>query len=150
MPPTQLINLPASSTANLRFGVQEGVQLDTGVEWKVFEGLEINADIYFNPILWALELNPFEGFQGSILSMNPNETEEARAARLAAEDARIRGKIGDGYAYGFELMIRHPLGGNWFGWLSYSFQNSVRLRTFDTYNELNEPDGTRRGYIPFE
>jgi TonB family protein len=150
MPPTQLINLPASSTGNLRFGIQEGVQLDTGVEWKVFDGVEVNADVYFNPIFRQLELNPFEGLQGLLFTMNPNETEEERAARLAAEDARIRGKIGDGYAYGFELMIRHPLGGNWFGWLSYSLQRSVRRRVFETYGAFNEPNGTRRGYVPFE
>jgi hypothetical protein len=43
-----------------------------------------------------------------------------------------------GRSMGLELMVRKALGGNWFGWVSYSLQSSVRHQRFarldDAYN----------------
>lgn len=126
-PPVTLLNLPAVDVGALRYGLQEALQTDVGVEWKVLNGIEVNADVYFNPVFRALELDPFQQLQ---VGPTPPDQDPAQAI-----DALIRKQITRGYAYGFELMIRHPLGGNWFGWLSYSFQHSVRRREIQRHDE---------------
>lgn len=45
--------------------------------------------------------------------------------------------------------MRHPLGGNWFGWVSYSLSQSQRFETFDRYNQFGEVVGTDSRYLPF-
>jgi hypothetical protein len=139
--PVTLINLPAVDMGSLRFGVQRGVQTDIGVEWKVREGLEVNADVYFNPILRSLELSPFEQLQGQLPQPGQDPGEVA--------DAIIRRQITTGYAYGFELLVRHPLGGNWFGWLSYSLQRSVRRKEIVRRDEFGDEIGRDTVDLPF-
>jgi hypothetical protein len=56
--------------------------------------------------------------------------------------------VANGRAYGFELLVRHPLGGSWFGWLAYSLQRSERLRTYDLYDDTGAVVGTGRSYLP--
>ncbi|MGC4116229.1 MAG: hypothetical protein QM765_16955 [Myxococcales bacterium] len=46
-------------------------------------------------------------------------------------------------------MLRHPLGGRWFGWLSYSLQQSTRYVRFRTYDAEGFPDGWAEGYLPY-
>lgn len=136
-PPAILVSLPAADMAALRYGLQEGIQLDVGVEWKQSRGLEVNADVYFNPLLRTLEFALIDKLDSLPVPGDPDS------------DEAVRRQITHGYAYGFELMIRHPLGGNWFGWLSYTYQQSVRRKEFIHYNEYGEPDGTRTNYLPF-
>ncbi|QAT81882.1 NB-dependent receptor [Corallococcus coralloides] len=56
-PPTVLVHVPAVDTASLRYGLQSGAQFDVGAEWKAFEGLELSADAYFNPLSRAVEFD---------------------------------------------------------------------------------------------
>ncbi|WP_342377204.1 TonB-dependent receptor [Myxococcus stipitatus] len=131
-PPTVLLHLPAVDTASLRYGLQEGVQLDVGAEWKAMEGLELSGDVFYNPISRAVELD----------------------LQQVAENRR-RGGVGatspasSGYAYGFELMARHPLGRDWFGWVSYSFLQSKRRVRIDRYGDDNRVVGSEKVTLPF-
>jgi len=139
-PPVTLLNLPAVDVGGLRYGLQRAVQTDIGFEWDVFNGIEVNADFYYNPVLRSLEVDPFQQFQ-----IGPTPGEDSTQAL----DTLIRKQITHGYAYGFELLIRHPLGGNWFGWLAYSFQRSVRRREIQRYDDHGQVIGMDTVELPF-
>jgi TonB family protein len=108
-PPTVLLHIPALDTAGLRYGLQSGAQLDVGAEWRAAEGLELSADAFYNPLRRAVEFDVADVL------------EARRRGALSSEDPSA-----SGYAYGLELMARHPLGRDWFGWVSYSFLQSKR------------------------
>ncbi|WP_164014515.1 TonB-dependent receptor domain-containing protein [Pyxidicoccus trucidator] len=115
-PPTILLHLPAVDAAGLRYGLQEGAQLDVGAEWKAAEGLELSADAFYNPLARTVEFDV-------------KQVLENRQRRgLLREDP-----VASGYAYGLDLMARHPLGRNWFGWVTYSFIQSKRHKRFARY-----------------
>ena len=131
-PPTVLVHVPAVDTASLRYGLQSGAQFDVGAEWKALEGLELSADAYFNPLSRAVEFDLLD----------------------VAENRRRRGSLGadpatTGYAYGLDLMARHPLGNHWFGWVSYSFLQSRRKVRFSRYGDDNRVVETVEGELPF-
>lgn len=131
-PPTVLVHVPAIDTASLRYGLQSGAQFDVGAEWRAFEGLELSADAYFNPLSRAVEFDLLD----------------------VAENRRRRGSLGEdpattGYAYGFDLMARHPLGRHWFGWVSYSFLQSRRKARFSRIGDDNRVLETVEGTLPF-
>ncbi|MCY1018756.1 TonB-dependent receptor domain-containing protein [Pyxidicoccus sp. MSG2] len=130
-PPTVLLHLPAVDTAGLRYGLQSGAQLDVGAEWKALEGLEVSGDVFYNPLSRTVEFDVLD----------------------VAENRR-RGGLGEdpsesGYAYGLELMARHPLGRNWFGWASYSFLQSRRRVRIERYGDDNRVVETVEGTLPF-
>ncbi|MFP2932886.1 TonB-dependent receptor domain-containing protein, partial [Pyxidicoccus sp. 3LG] len=131
-PPTVLLHLPAVDTAGLRYGLQEGAQFDVGAEWKAFEGLELSTDVFYNPLSRTVEFDV------------QDVAENRRRGPLAAQDVAA-----SGYAYGFELMARHPLGRNWFGWASYSFLQSKRRVRFDRYGDDNRVVESLEGTLPF-
>ncbi|RKH40909.1 TonB-dependent receptor domain-containing protein [Corallococcus llansteffanensis] len=131
-PPTVLLHIPAVDTASLRYGLQSGAQFDVGAEWKALEGLELSADAYFNPLSRAVEFDLVD----------------------VAENRRRRGSLGTdpattGYAYGLDLMARHPLGQHWFGWVSYSFLQSKRKARFARIGDDNQVLETVEGALPF-
>nr|WP_171439096.1 TonB-dependent receptor [Corallococcus exercitus] len=131
-PPTVLVHVPAIDTASLRYGLQSGAQFDVGAEWKAFEGLELSADAFFNPLSRAVEFDLVD----------------------VAENRRRRGSLGEdpatsGYAYGFDLMARHPLGRHWFGWVSYSFLQSKRKARFARIGDNNRVVEMVEGTLPF-
>lgn len=150
--PTALINLPAEDVAGLRYGLQSSLQGDVGVEWKVWRGIEVTADVYYSALLRTLEYNPLE---------NPQLTASAfggaggfgggtdPSSLGAAADAFFLSHVSHGKAYGLELMVRHPLGGNWFGWISYTLQYSDRFAHFPLYDGQGNQIGTSSGYLPF-
>ncbi|MFY0567489.1 TonB-dependent receptor domain-containing protein [Archangium lansingense] len=131
-PPTVLLHIPALDTAGLRFGLQSGAQFDVGAEWKAVEGLELSADVFYNPLSRTVEFDLAD------------VAENRRRRDLAQVDPSA-----SGYAYGFELMARHPLGRNWFGWVSYSFLQSKRLVTFNRIGDDNRVVETVQGTLPF-
>jgi TonB family protein len=131
-PPTVLLHLPAMDTAGLRYGLQEGAQFDVGAEWKAFEGLELSGDVFYNPLSRTVEFDV------------QDVAENRRSNGLRSGDPSA-----SGYAYGFELMARHPLGRNWFGWASYSFLQSRRNVRFDRYGDDNRVVESVDGTLPF-
>jgi len=130
--PTILINVPLLDIAGLKWGLQEARQVDAGVEWTVFPGLEVNADAYFTDIPSAIEFD-----LGSLLRNQD-------LSPLIAQSLIHRGR-----SYGLELMIRHPLGNNWFGWISYSLQHSERLQRYVHFDDAFNPVEVRQGWLPF-
>jgi TonB family protein len=130
--PTVLINVPLLDIAGLKWGLQEARQVDAGVEWTIFPGLELNADAYFTDIPSAIE------FDLGALLRNQDLSE------LIAQSLIRRGR-----SYGLEVMVRHPLGNNWFGWISYSLQHSERLQRYVHFDEAFNPVEVRQGWLPF-
>ncbi len=124
-PPTTLINLPVVDVAGLTDGLQEALQFDVGVEWHFWRGLELNVSTYVNPLLRTVEINLL-----------------GTASRQAAPSST-------GLAYGMEVMLRHPIGDGWFGWISYSLQRSTRFETWSRYDDRGEEVATASGDIPF-
>ncbi len=126
-PPTTLITLPVVDMAGLAEGLQEAIQVDVGAEWRLFRGLELNVDAYVNPLLHTLELDLVNS-GGSATAGLPSSY---------------------GLAYGLEVMLRHPVGEGWFGWLSYSLQRSTRFERWSRYDEHGRVVGTSTGIVPF-
>jgi len=167
-PPTSLISLPVVDVGSLLLGLQEGVQVSAGAEWKAWKGLEVGLEAYVNPMLRTVELTPFsnEGLIGNAGSELPGDVttagaHEARALRRAyqvADDGPFfpdRGEIdfpdfaSTGLAYGLEVLLRHPLGNNWFGWLSYSLQRSTRRTKFYRHDTQGNVIGEAEADLPF-
>jgi TonB family protein len=131
-PPTVLLHIPAMDTAGLRYGLQSGAQFTVGAEWKAFEGLELNADAFYNPLSRTVEFDLAE------------VAENRRRRELVLVDPAA-----SGYAYGFEVMARHPLGRDWFGWVSYSFLQSKRHVRFNRIGDDNRVTESVEGTLPF-
>lgn len=130
--PTVLINVPLLDIAGLKWGLQEARQVDAGVEWTVIPGFEVDADAYFTDIPSAIE------FDLADLLRNQN------LSPLIAQSLIHRGR-----SYGLELLVRHPLGNNWFGWISYSLQHSERLQRYVHFDDAFNPVEVRQGWLPF-
>ncbi|MFP2927227.1 TonB-dependent receptor domain-containing protein [Pyxidicoccus sp. 3LG] len=170
-PPTSLISLPVVDVGSLLLGLQEGVQVSMGAEWKAWRGLEVGLDFYVNPMLRTIELTPFsdEGLVDEVEGDLPDDgelpiggaTRRRRRALQEDDEDDDDGGIPDrddfdfpdftstGMAYGLELLIRHPLGDNWFGWLSYSLQRSTRQTRFYKYDALGNVIGEDEKDLPF-
>ncbi len=131
-PPTVLLHLPVLDTSGLRYGLQEGLQVDVGAEWKPFNGWEVGVDAFYNPLWRTVEFDLAE-----VVLMR-------RRRSLDGPDPAERG-----YAYGAELMVRHPLGDKWFGWVSYSFLRSRRHKRFARFDEQGNVVEWTEGSLPF-
>ncbi|MBI5547163.1 MAG: TonB family protein [Deltaproteobacteria bacterium] len=144
--PTTLIQMPVVDMAGLAFGLQEAAQIDVGLEWKIFQGLELSVDAYLNPLLRTVEINPFDPRAMSSASPTPfSSTRVPRADEIfSAEELESKG-----WAWGLEVMLRHRLGGNWFGWLSYSLQRSTRWVSYTRYDANGASLGEDSGYLPY-
>ncbi|HEY3450433.1 MAG TPA: TonB family protein [Myxococcales bacterium] len=144
--PTTLIQLPVVDMAGLGYGLQEAVQVDLGFEWKIVRGLELCVDGYVNPLLRTVEINPFD--PGSMVSGTgfPISSNQFPSPETLFDESQV---ASHGWAYGLEVMLRHPLGGHWFGWLSYSLQQSTRYVRYRTYDSEGFPDGVAEGYLPY-
>jgi len=147
-PPTSLISLPVVDVGSLLLGLQEGVQVSMGAEWKAWKELEVGLEVYVNPLVRTIELTPFSDEGLGDEPALPDDPElpggvgPQRVHRTFQElpgDGGVLPDRGDfdfpdftsrGLAYGLELLIRHPLGNNWFGWLSYTLQRSTRRTRF--------------------
>ncbi|MCP3143237.1 TonB-dependent receptor domain-containing protein [Pyxidicoccus xibeiensis] len=130
--PTVLLHLPVMDASGLRYGLQEGMQLDVGAEWKPHEQWELSADVFYNPLHRTVELDLRQVL------------ENRRRGGLGADDPAASGE-----AYGFELMARHPLGNDWFGWASYSFLQSRRRLPVHRYDDRNQHVGIEVTRVPF-
>lgn len=143
--PTTLLSLPVADLALLRYGLQRGVQLELGVEWKPTPRWEISVDGYFNPLLRTFEVNPFDP---SALTAAPSGALDP--GRIPGLSLFAPGDIASiGRAWGVEVLVRRALGGNWFGWVSYAFQQSTRYARFIRYDASGNAVGRGAGYLPY-
>ncbi|WP_244224403.1 TonB-dependent receptor domain-containing protein, partial [Corallococcus sicarius] len=174
-PPTTLISLPVVDVGSLLLGLQEGVQLSMGAEWKAFTKWEVGLELYVNPMLRTIELTPFsdeglgedldggDGGEPDVPPVPPGEGDFAqrgfrrvRARQIDVDEPPVSRDDWDlpdfsshGLAYGLELLIRYPLGNNWFGWLSYSLQRSTRNTTFYRYDSNGRVISEAKDDLPF-
>jgi len=140
-PPVAIIGMPVVDAGGLRYGLQEAAQATAGVTWRPWRGVEVSADAYFNPIFTAVDLDIFQS--GALGFQIAGPTSGQLFPDIGVQRSR-------GYATGLELMVRHPLGGRWFGWLTYSLQRSRRWTTYATYDPGNgKATGLSSGWIPF-
>lgn len=143
--PTTLISIPVVDIAGLDQGLQEALQLSAGAEWKAPHSFEVGLDFYVNPMLRTVELTPFAD---ETLTDGGDLGTQRRAAQVE-ERPELPNLASHGMAYGMELLIRRPLGGNWFGWLSYSLSRSTRHTRFLRYDDHGRPIGTDVKDLPF-
>lgn len=132
-PPTVLVHLPVAELTGLRYGLQRALQFDVGFEWRLDSGYQVSADAYFNPLLRTVEFDPIQVVMQRRRAGLPETIDPASS----------------GHAYGFELMVRRPLGRRWFGWVSYAYQRSVRQQRFYRFDAHNRIIGTAEELVPF-
>jgi TonB dependent receptor len=131
--PTLQLALPAADLASLQYGLQQGLQLDAGAEWRPQGGLwEVTLDGYVNPYLRAVEFSLGEALESS---------------RRQGIQGRDPGN--PGLAYGAELLVRRRLGDGLFGWVSYSFNQSRRTQRFVRFDENGLTGTVVTGEVPF-
>lgn len=152
--PTTLISIPVVDIAGLDQGLQEALQFSLGAEWKAPMNFDVGVDFYVNPMLRTVELTPFadetlgdDDDEGDVVG--PEGRGSGRVSAAQAETPELPNLASHGLAYGMEVLLRRPLGGNWFGWLSYSLQRSTRYTRFYRYNDYGEPIGTDAKNLPF-
>ncbi len=146
--PTTLISLPVVDVASLQYGLQEAWQFDIGAEYTPLRWLELRLDLYYNPMIRTLELNPFAPKVNGDTNGTSGNTGGDGLPRVGDlfDGERFRSS---GSAYGLELMLRKRLGGAWFGWISYSLQRSTRLTTYTRRGPEGEPLGSAVAYLPY-
>ena len=131
-PPTVLLHVPVMDTMAMRYGLQSGAQTSLGAEWQPSDAWQVRTEAFFNPLFRTVELD---------LSQ---VAEDYRRRGLALQDPSARGQ-----AYGVELMVRHALGRDGFGWISYSFLQSRRRVRVDRTDELGHVVGQTETSVPF-
>jgi hypothetical protein len=160
--PTTLISVPVIDIAALNQGLQETLQVSAGAEYKDLWGFDVSLDGYVNPMTRTVELTPFGSEDDEPLYSEPPDGEVPpgtggrRVVRgmaqdeVAVPDISSLGNLSSrGMSYGLELLIRRPLGGNWFGWLSYSLQRSTRHVRFNRYDAYDRAVSRAEGDLPY-
>ncbi|MFT3712189.1 MAG: TonB family protein [Archangium sp.] len=130
--PMLLISLPVTDAGALKTGLQEVGQFSVGAVGTLpWFGLEVSGDVFYNHIFQARERSLAEFVTG-----------------ISSLDDRFSGNRW-GRAYGLEVMVRLPQQGRFFGWLSYTFMRSERMRRFAIYDadQINVTDATEM--LPF-
>ncbi len=159
--PTTLISLPIVDIAGLSQGLQQSLQMSAGVEWKAPLDFEVSLEGYFNPLLRTVELVPFNTEPPVVTpspepNPDPNPRPPPSPPRITAmqqlpdvPEVNLPNLQSNGLAYGLEVLIRRPLAGNWFGWLSYSLQRSTRRIRFNRYDASGRVVGVDEKYLPY-
>ncbi|WP_338873712.1 TonB-dependent receptor domain-containing protein [Myxococcus stipitatus] len=147
-PPTSLISLPVVDVGSLFLGLQQGAQFSLGAEWKALQGLDVGLDVYVNPLVRTIELTPFSD-EGLVDDPSPLPDSGGNPGIPDRDDLNLPDFSSRGLAYGLELLVRHPLGDNWFGWVSYTLQRSVRRTRFYRYDVEGNAQGESVANLPF-
>ncbi|MFT3712162.1 MAG: TonB-dependent receptor [Archangium sp.] len=128
--PTVLLNLPVTDLAGLRDGLQQAVKTEVGADALLPFGFEATGSLYWNQITRPIEYSLEDLLQNR--------------ARMGGASST------QGRAWGLELMIRKRPEGRWFGWLSYTFQRSERLRTVFDFDGSGRVTDSEQRWVPFE
>jgi TonB family protein len=137
--PTTLISVPVVDIAALDLGLQRALQFSVGAEYRGWKLLDLNVDAYINPMVRTVELTPFSDEtldEGDVEDPTDDQPDGGGVERPDLPDFASHG-----LAYGLEVMLRKPLGGNWFGWVSYTLQRSTRLTRFRRLDPNGAPIG---------
>lgn len=138
-PPTFLISLPVVDLAGVRDGLQEVTQTSLGATWTVWRALELSVDAYLNPMARTVELGLFDDEEADVEFPVDEDGAEAFPA----------GPSKPGRAYGVDLMLRWPMQGRFFGWLTLSVQRSERLARYALFDADDRTVGEARGWLPY-
>ncbi|MBN1205150.1 MAG: TonB-dependent receptor [Myxococcaceae bacterium] len=154
--PTTLISVPVVDIAGLDQGLQQALQFTVGAEWKGLKFVDVGVDFYVNPMLRTVELTPFadetlldDGGGGDVIEPMPPGDSPKQRARQDVNTPQLPNLASHGLAYGMEVLVRRPLGGNWFGWLSYTLQRSTRNTRFIRHDADRNAVGVERKDLPF-
>ncbi len=90
---------------------EKAVQTMVGVEQKITDAIGLDLQLYYKSL--------------SDLSVQSWRTVERDGQRVLENWANT----GVGQSYGFEILLRHELTRNFFGWISYSLSRSLRRNT---------------------
>lgn len=127
--PTVLLNLPVTDLAGLRDGLQQAVKTEAGADVLLPLGFEGSASVFWNQVTKPIEYSLED---------------------LLGNRSRLGGASSQGRAYGVEVLLRRRPEGRWFGWLSYTFQRSERLRTVVDFDANGRVLDTFQRWVPFE
>ncbi len=139
-PPTLLLSLPIVDVASVRSGIQEVVQTSIGGTYLFSNGLQLTADAYLNPMTRILEIPLGDDEARRQEPIDP--TRGNPATRIPDAVSKT------GLAYGLDLMLRMPVKGRWFGWLTLSLQRSQRSETFLS-NPRDADSAVRQANLPY-
>jgi hypothetical protein len=129
--PMLLISLPVSDIAAMRDGLHRVGQFSVGAQARLPFDIEVSADAFLNHMFQVRERSLSEFVTG-----------------ISSLDDRYNGSRW-GRAYGLELMVRLPAAGRFFGWLSYTFSRSERVRHFAVYNADQSQVSEATALVPF-
>ncbi|MFO0595461.1 MAG: TonB-dependent receptor [Myxococcaceae bacterium] len=130
--PMLLISLPVTDAGALKTGLQEVGQFSLGAVGRLpWFGLELSGDAFYNHIFQARERSLSEFVTG-----------------ISSLDDTYSGNRW-GRAYGLEFMLRLPQQGRFFGWLTYTFMRSERMRRFAIYNADQSEVSDTTAMVPF-
>ncbi len=115
--------MPDGDESHEKFGTpglrpEHAAHLIGGVEWRVTDTIDLDVQGYYKRF-WDL-----------IVRTDPN-------------DPRVYANKGIGYATGAEVLLRHKMTDNFFGWVTYSFAVSRR-------KDALGPGGTPPAWRPFD
>ncbi|MBL8912581.1 MAG: TonB-dependent receptor [Archangium sp.] len=127
--PTVLLNLPVTDLAGLRDGLKQAVKTEVGADVLLPFGFEGATSVFWNQITRPIEYSLED---------------------LLGNRSRLSTAATQGRAYGFEVMVRRRPEGRWFGWLSYTFQRSERLRNVIDFDATGRVLDTSARWVPFE
>lgn len=134
-PPTTLIPSPAASTIALSKGLQRSISAEVGSEWRPAEWVDLDLNFFYANMPRLIGLSPFgENSNLGVAQYAP--------AGSPADPSRA------GVNYGAEVMIRHRIGGNWFGWIGYTLQHSERLIDYPVHDQYGNALRTETAWLP--
>lgn len=104
---------------NPDLGPERSLQTSLGVERKLTDALSVDVQVYYKRLL--------------DLSYQSTRTIERDGQPVLERWANV----GDGHTYGAEILVRHELTKNFFGWIAYSYSRSVRRSSLWTTDEYS-------------
>ena len=110
-PPDYTFQQWTSAFGNPHLGPEKSVQAMLGLEQRFTDAIGLDVQVYYK----------------SLMDLEWSSTRQVvRDGQLVLENYN---NLGEGYAYGIEILLRHELTSRFFGWISYSYSRSWRRST---------------------
>ncbi len=148
-PPTLLFSLPVVDVASVQFGIQEVIQNAIGATYTFRNGLELSADAYINPMTQVIEIPLADDEAPRNFQPDTGGTPGGPGGGGSNAPSLPTPAAKPGLSYGLDMMLRMPMKGRWFGWLTLSLQRSQRRETFLLSPSDRENSGTGTADLPY-